>query len=309
VETRRESRGEQERIHPETAIGRACLVTGQADVLSAFYRQRIGLRELGSRDGLLMGAGERALLVLQQNPEARRAQGEAGLFHLALRLPDRPALAAALRRLLDTGTALEGFADHLVSEAVYLRDPEGNGIELYCDRPREAWFAGGALRMDTLPLDVEGLLAELPSGGGSAAALPPQTVMGHVHLRVSDLGATERFYTEALGFQLMLRFGSQAGFVSAGGYHHHVGFNTWGGPFAPRSEGPGFEEASGAPAAGQPDARQPAGLGYFSIRVPDERELERTAGRLRGRGAGVEAEAGRISVRDPSGIRVLVEAD
>jgi catechol 2,3-dioxygenase len=294
MEASREPAGEQE-INPQTVIGRVCLVTGQADALCTFYRQRIGLQELGRRDGALwLGAGERTLLVLQQDPQARKAPGQAGLFHLALRLPDRAALAAALRRLLDTGTALEGFADHLVSEAVYLRDPEGNGIELYCDRPREAWFEGGALRMDTLALDVEGLLAELPSDLRSAAALPAQTVMGHVHLRVSDLEATERFYTKALGFRLMLHFGSRAGFVSAGGYHHHVGYNTWGGPFAPRLKDP---------------AGEPAGLGYFSIEVPDARELQRTERRLLGWGARVEVEGRRLWVHDPSGIRVLVEAD
>ncbi len=281
---------ELERIHPQARIGAVCLVSIRASALAAFYRERVGLQVLARREGaVLLGAGGRTLLVLREERHAQRTHRAAGLFHLALRVPDRPALAAAVRRLTERGGAVEGFADHLVSEAVYLRDPEGNGVEIYHDRPREGWFQGGRLRMATLPLDVEGLLSELPSEGSPATGLPLQTVVGHVHLRVSDLAATEHFLTEGLGFQLTSRFGPQAGFVSAGGYHHHIGFNTWGGPFTPPPAGPA------------------AGLGYYPIQLPDARELEKAEARLRRHGFAGRAEGAALTALDPSGIRVLLE--
>lgn len=213
----------------------------------------------------------------------------AGLFHFAIRVPDRHALASVVKKLMDEATDIEGFADHLVSEAIYLRDPDSNGIEIYRDRPREEWFEQDRLRMNTLPLEVEDLLSELSSGYPETPdSLPPGTVMGHVHLRVSDLQATERFYTQVLGFNLTMRFGSRAGFVSAGGYHHHVGYNVWGGSFEPRSQ-----EASG-------------GLKYYTILLPDESELERTVGRLGLHDVVVNREGEAYAFRDPSGIQVLL---
>lgn len=283
----------REGIDPQAAIGRVCLIARRADALADFYHRRLGLRELRRTGGTVwLGVAGRALLVLRENAEARQAPREAGLYHLALRLPDRSTLAAVVRQLLEAGVAMDGFADHVVSEAAYLRDPEGNGVELYSDRPREAWFRGEELLMNTLPLDVSGLMAAAPAAEPRAAfELPPQTIVGHVHLRVTDLQATERFYTQGLGFQVMMRFGSQAGFVSAGGYHHHLGYNTWGGPFAPRAE-----ESAG-------------GLGYFTIRLPDDEEIERAAVRLEQTGLIAQCDGRALAVRDPSGILVVLEAE
>jgi catechol 2,3-dioxygenase len=278
------------RIHPESRIGRVYLESKDVEALAAFYKDRIGMVELGSRNGeILLGAGGTVLLEIGEVPEIRVQPRSAGLFHFALRLPDRPSLAGAVRRLMENGRAVEGFADHLVSEAVYLRDPEGNGVEIYRDRPRDLWFRQGRLHMDTLPLDVEDLLSADSSAAG-AASLPPRTEVGHVHLRVSDLRSTERFYTQVLGFDLTMHLGSQAGFVSAGGYHHHVGFNVWGGPFLPRS------------------GQTLGGLRFYTILLPDEPELERTADLLKHRNVKISREGETCGFHDPSGIQVVLEA-
>ncbi len=280
-------------MHPDTRIGRICLVTRRPQVLADFYRERLGLSLLAEEGrAVRLGTGERELVRLEAEPEALPRGRTAGLYHLALRVPDRPALAAALQRLLATRTPLEGAADHQVSEAVYLSDPDGNGIEIYRDRPRESWFfEDGTLRMGTDPLDVDGLLREAP---GDAPMVPAGTELGHVHLRVRDLRRSEEFYTRALGFQLMLRFGPSAGFVSAGGYHHHVGFNTWSGPLEPAPERPAV------------------GMRWFSIRLPGReatgREaLEETVSRLAGYGVAVQRDGERAWVHDPSNIRILLE--
>ncbi|MBX6378576.1 MAG: glyoxalase, partial [Clostridia bacterium] len=158
--------------------------------------------------------------------------GCTGLYHVALRLPHRTALGRVLVRLVDIGYPLEGGADHLVSEAVYLRDPEGNGLELYVDRPRETWtWDGRSVRMGTEPLDWRSLLAEGRAAG--PAGLPDEVVVGHVHLTVSRLDRAERFYHGILGLDVTLRYGPSALFLSYGGYHHHVGCNTWAGVGAP----------------------------------------------------------------------------
>jgi catechol 2,3-dioxygenase len=185
--------------------------------------------------------------------------------------------------------ALEGFADHLVSEAIYLSDPEGNGVELYRDRPRESWREpGGALRMGTYELDPDALLTELEGPE------PPEEEeegprLGHVHLEASDLAASDRFYLDALGFQLMMHMGPSASFVSAGGYHHHIGYNTWAGHLAP------------AP------ARPVLGLRHFSLLLPDSAALEAVKQRVRLAGLPWERDGRVCWLRDPSGIRLALE--
>jgi catechol 2,3-dioxygenase len=287
------STGGRDILPPGARIGSVRLESGRIEELSEFYRRRIGLKQIGRRPGLIeLGVENEILLTLEEVPEISRQPRSAGLFHFAIRLPERRTLASVVRKLLDEGTAIGGFADHLVSEALYLGDPDGNGVEIYHDRPRKEWFEQGRLRMDTLPLDLEDLLSEISSPyPGMPDSLPPGTVVGHVHLRVSDLAATERFYTHTLGYELTMRFGSQAGFVSAGGYHHHVGYNTWGGPFEPRSR-----RASG-------------GLKHFTILLPDEPELERTVGRLRVHDVEVNREGQAYAFRDPSGIQVLLRKE
>ena len=280
-------------MHPDTHIGGICLMTRHPEALAAFYRDRVGLHPLAAEGRVLrLGAGGRELVRLEAEPEAVPRGRTAGLYHLALRVPDRPSLAAVLRHLLATRTHLEGVADHRVSEAVYLADPDDNGIEIYRDRPRAEWFfEDGTLRMGTDPLDVEGLLAEAPAAGAAPSGLPPGTDLGHVHLRVRDLRRSEEFYTRVLGFRMMLRFGPSAAFVSAGGYHHHVGFNTWSGPLEPAPERPAV------------------GMRWFSIRLPDRASLEEAAGRLTGFGVAVLREGERVWARDPSNIRLLLEPE
>lgn len=199
-----------------------------------FYTEAIGLEPVadppsrGAGDPLSLGAGGRPLVVLSEvEPGAPAPPSTTGLFHLAILHPSRAELAKALRRLAEQGGRLDGASDHAVSEALYLHDPDWNGIELYRDRPKEDWpqSPDGSVGMVTLPLDVQSLIAESEAVDG--ARVHPDTVMGHVHLRVSDLERSVAFYRDELGMNLRARYGDQAAFLAAGDYHHHVGINTW----------------------------------------------------------------------------------
>lgn len=198
----------------------------------AFYTQVVGLAPLGTApDGAIrLGAGSTVLVELVADAVAApRPRGTPGLFHLAILVPDRAALAVVLRRLA-TGRVPIGASDHLVSEALYFDDPDGNGIEIYRDRPRGEWnwTADGSVAMATEALDLHKLLAEAPALVPLDQKLPAATVMGHVHLQVGDLAAARRFYVDTLGFDITTESYPGALFVSAGGYHHHLGLNVWG---------------------------------------------------------------------------------
>lgn len=205
----------------------------------AFYAGVLGLvpgsiSEAGGRTlALHAPGGAEPLLTLVETPGARpKPPGAPGLFHLALLVPDRPALARVLRRLAETRTPIHGLSDHGVSEAIYLEDPDGNGLELYADRPRERWHtADGKLVMFTRALDTGALIATTPDA--RAAGLPAGTVIGHIHLRTSSLAAAESFYTGPLGLSVSTREYPGALFLGADGYHHHVAVNTWGRPSPP----------------------------------------------------------------------------
>ncbi|MGH2978682.1 MAG: VOC family protein, partial [Solirubrobacterales bacterium] len=232
----------------------------------------------------------RPIVELAPTPDAPpRAPGTTGLFHLAILVPSRVELARALRRVSESGWRFTGASDHLVSEALYLRDPEGNGIEIYRDRAREEWrHVDGEIAMDTLPLDLEAVLEELPDDNSRAGGMPSGTRLGHVHLNVADLRSSEAFYAGALGLDVTVRGYPGALFVSAGGYHHHVGLNTWMGEGAPPPP---------------PGAR---GLDRFEIVLPSAAELDAAGQRLAA--AGVEAgrsEEG-LAVVDPAGNRLLL---
>lgn len=213
-----------EPIHPARVILRVADVEHSA----AFYRDTVGL-EIATLDldaGTLRAPGGEVLLELRraEDPAARVPERAAGLFHTAFLYPDRRALGAALRRVAASGVALTGASDHLVSEALYLHDPDGHGIELYRDRPREEWPApapGQRVAMDTIPLDVGSLLDE-----DDVTRDATGVVVGHVHLKVADVERAVEFWT-GLGMDLMARFGAQAAFLASGGYHHHIGANTW----------------------------------------------------------------------------------
>jgi catechol 2,3-dioxygenase len=273
-----------------TRLGAIRLVAGDVGLLRDFYERAIGLRALPSDDGVTpLGTGGDPLVELVSDPDAPvRPPRTTGLFHLALLVPTRADLAQALRRVFEAGWHLSGASDHLVSEALYLSDPEGNGIELYRDRPREEWpHNGDEIAMATLPLDLERLLAEAGGDAADATAMPEGTALGHVHLQVSELGSAARFWVDALGLDVTASLYPGALFVSAGGYHHHVGLNTWAGVGAPR------------PPAG---AR---GLDRFELVLPDAESVASARARLAAVADVREADGGVVAV-DPSGNPVLV---
>jgi catechol 2,3-dioxygenase len=232
-----------------------------------------------------LGTERTDVVVLRERPGARRYAGTTGLYHLAILFPSRDDLAAALARIESAGWPLQGAADHDVSEAIYLADPERNGIEIYRDRPRDQWnWIGGSVRMGTKPLDLSGLVAD------ATATVPEGTTLGHVHLHVRDLAEAERFWSRAVGLDVTSRYAGHASFLSSGGYHHHLGVNVWAGV--------------GAPAP--PD--DAAGLDHFTWFVPDAREAAAIVDRVRREGGGEgEAPEGAL-LRDPSGNRFVVLA-
>lgn len=213
-----------------TSIGRIGLRSRDADRLAAYYREVIGLQEL-SRDtgGVKLGAGGRELLEIQSDPAARPDDPRsAGLFHTAFLLPSRADLGRWLGHMSRNRFAITGASDHLVSEAVYLNDPEGNGIEVYADRASEAWPRNeGVLQMATERLDIASVLAEVPEGDGGWQGAPENSVIGHVHLRVGSPSEAEAWWRDAVGLDTITRYGPSAVFMSSGGYHHHVGANSW----------------------------------------------------------------------------------
>jgi catechol 2,3-dioxygenase len=274
-------------IHPDTNVGAVRLTVGDLARSRDFYERAIGLRATERDDGsLALGVDGEAPLIEPTADAAAppRPRGTTGLFHLAVLLPSRGDLAVALRRLAEARVALDGASDHLVSEALYLHDPDGNGIEIYRDRPRGDWpHVNGSLEMATLPLDIDGILSELPSARANDAFVPTGTRMGHVHLQVSDLDEAEAFYSGVLGFDVTVKGYAGALFVSAGGYHHHVGLNTW------NSLG------AGPPPPGA------IGLRSFEVVLPDAEELDRVLARASEAGLDPEPSDGASVVRDPSG--------
>lgn len=281
------------KIHPDTHLGYVHLTVSDLDRSIRFYEQALGFQVHQKKEGSAsLGAGGDDLLVLTEEPGAVRVPGRTGLYHFAILVPSRLALAQSLKNLVETETSMQGFADHLVSEAIYLADPDGNGIEIYRDRSKSNWkYDNGYLKMGTEPLDIEGMLAELKSSPQTWQGLEPETVLGHMHLHVADLGAAQEFYQNALGFDLMMSIIGSAAFLSAGGYHHHVGINTWNGVGAP------------APPPGA------AGLRYFTIDLPDRGAMDQLRSRLKEAQVSYESSNGGVFVRDPSenGMKFVVD--
>lgn len=258
-----------------------------------FYERAMGLRALEAGDEVArLGVDGTTVVELVSSPGApERPPRTTGLFHLAIVVPGRAALARALARVAGAGWRLTGASDHLVSEALYLNDPEGNGIEIYRDRPRSEWrYDGGSLQMSTLPLDLDGVLAELDRSESADAGMESGTRIGHVHLNVADIDQAEGFYAGVLGFDVTVRGYPGALFLSTGGYHHHIGVNTWAGPGAP------------APSEGS------RGLAWFELRASDARAVDELRSRLEGAGAEAEAVPEGLRSRDPSGNGILVRA-
>jgi catechol 2,3-dioxygenase len=246
-------------------IGAVHLRVAHLEQVRSYYERAIGLSTLDHTDGTLTLGADTPLVVLHHDHEAPPPPARTtGLFHLAILVPSRPDLARAIQRVVSAGERFTGASDHFVSEALYLRDPEGNGIEIYRDRPRDEWRyePDGELRMGTIALDLDGVMAEMP--GGKDEGMPAGTVMGHVHLHVADLGPAELFYSGRLGLDVTVRSYPGALFLSRGGYHHHIGLNTWAGQGAP------------------PPPRGSRGLEYFEIAGDAEEELSDPSGnRLR----------------------------
>src|SRR6476661_4033066 len=216
-------------ISAAARLGAVQLTVADLDRSVAYYRTQVGLAVLEQSPGRVsLGAGSATLLELAEERGARPSVGHTGLYHFALILPERTDLARWLAHAATDRVALTGLSDHFVSEALYLTDPDGHGIEIYRDRPRETWEGLVASRMTTLPLDVDALFGELADPATEPfEGLPAGTVMGHVHLKVAQIADTVGFYRDVLGFGLMAQLGGQAAFLSAGGYHHHIGANTW----------------------------------------------------------------------------------
>jgi catechol 2,3-dioxygenase len=268
-----------------TALGAVHLTVSDLSRSLAYYEQSVGLQALDREDGRAsLGAGGTVLLVLVEEGGARPALGFTGLYHFALLVAQRRDLAGWLAHAARDRVPLVGLSDHYVSEALYLSDPDGHGIEIYWDRPREVWEGQVAARMTTVALDVESLLGELddprtvPFDG-----LPSGTVMGHVHLKVAAIPETVAFYRDALGFGLMARLGDQAAFLGAGGYHHHIGANTW--------------ESAGAP----PPPPGTAALRHATIVLPDAAARDAVVGRLEQHGHAPDQSGEAPLVRDPAG--------
>lgn len=283
------------KISPKLQLGPIWLKAKDLDLMLSFYEHDWGLTVL-RRDGAIVELGaaksREPILVLRDSPNAEKPpQDAAGLYHYALLVPDRRSLAAAYISLGNAGVIFDGFADHLVSEALYLTDPEGNGIEIYTDRERERWRfdEDGHVDMATQPLDLDSLLKELPGPQrDNAKAIAGETRVGHVHLKVTDLQRSIAFYRTVLRLDLMRYYGSAA-FLSAGGYHHHIGMNTW--------------ESLG----GKPVSKSWAGLEQFTMNVPQE-NLKELSSVLAESPYVANQGAGQLFISDPDGIELVLTA-
>lgn len=226
----------------QATIGTIYLNVANLEKMLTFYQEVIGL-QIHHQDNKRahLGVGAEDLLVLTETPDHKWLRGITGLFHFAILVPSRLQLAKSLRRIAETKTALQGLSEHHVSEAIYLADPEGNGIEIYRDRPREDWYVDGEFRLITERMDVDGVMSTLNDRNYHWEGLPSGTIMGHIHLHVASVAGSERFYRDVLGMDVMINAGS-ATFMSYDGYHHHLGANIWGGRNLPTEKSLGLDQ-------------------------------------------------------------------
>jgi catechol 2,3-dioxygenase len=287
-------------IHPDTCLGAVSLAVRDLESQIGFYQQLLGLH-LHSQKGnqAALGTTSRVLLRLEEHPNLNRYPRVTGLYHLAIVFPSQGQLAQVVARLMNARYPISP-TDHIMTKAIYLDDAEGNGVELYAESPEDGtWFmtednyyarrTDGSLSNGREPLDLEALFSHLPDSERLDAPIPEDTHMGHVHLHVSHIEQALNFYHGVLGFDIMGETAAfQMAFVSAGGYHHHIGLNTWQGVGAP------------------PLPPEALGLRYFSVRLPDQEALEVVVGRIDA--AGIEYHRSRDSIllKDPSqnGVRL-----
>ncbi len=281
---------QQNVLDPATRVGLVTIAVSSLERSLSYYRDGLGftVKEQNEQVMFLGPAAGIPLLALVEQPNAQpQPANTTGLYHFAILLPTRKDLGRILSHIVGSHMPLDGYADHLVSEALYLSDPDGNGIEVYRDRPRSTWLIhNGQVAMASDPIDLEGLMAEGRQDTSEWARLPAQTTLGHVHLRVANIQQAEQFYHQILGFAIMLHMPG-ALFVSAGGYHHHIGLNTWqsrNGPQPPHNA---------------------VGLRFFTIQLPDAAELAKVLARLQAAGWPVEQQEEGISLRDPWGNKLL----
>jgi len=283
------------RLPAEARIGLVRLKISTLHRAAPFYMDVLGLQTVGeAAHQLQLGVAPGApLIVLDETPGAvRKPARTTGLYHIAILVPSRVDLARIVMRFIETQYPLQGASDHGVSEALYLADPDGNGIEIYADRPAAVWprangAPDGALAMVTEPLDMQGLLNLLGERKESAGLLPGAQI-GHIHLHVSRLAEAEAFYRDRLGLEVMQHYGGSAAFLSAGGYHHHIGINTWAGVGAP------------------PPPTSAVGLSYFTLQLPDQPALQRLIGRLSDSGVVLTPAENGFMLADPSGNQILL---
>jgi catechol 2,3-dioxygenase len=276
-------------IDPTTTLGVVTLSVADLQRSVDYYQRAIGMAVLSrSADSVTFGVGSLPLLRLHEVTGARLVRRATGLYHFAIRVPSRHALARVIRHFADSNVRISGASDHIFSEALYLSDPDGHGIEIYRDRPRDTWYdQQGRLQGGTDPLDLQGILGELTDNELPWDGLATGTDMGHIHLQVADIRAAEHFYLDILGFERMIGMPT-ASFVSAGGYHHHVGMNTW----------------AGIGVAAPPEAA--ARLLSYEIMLPNAEALNTVLDRVRTAGLSLTEDAHGWAVRDPSANVVLL---
>ena len=272
------------KLHQDTKLGYVHLTISEMDRSIDFYQRSLGFKLHRQDKGVsYLGAGDDDLLALTEIPGAKYIPRRSGLYHFAILTPSRQALAMSLRNLIDTETPMQGGADHLVSEALYLADPDGNGIEIYRDRPRSEWqYENGSLKMGTDPLDYRGILSEADRVQGAWNGLETDTRLGHMHLHVANLVEVTDFYENVIGFDFLINYMGSASFLSVGGYHHHIGLNVWNGIGAP------------------PPPPDSVGLRYFTVRLVDENECSKLLDRLEENQIDYNSTSEGILVRDPS---------
>ncbi|SFA70155.1 MULTISPECIES: VOC family protein [unclassified Bacillus (in: firmicutes)] len=273
---------------PATHIGHVHLLVSDLEKSKAFYKETLGLKVLSENAARVEFTADevKPLLVIEREEDSvPRLPRSTGLFHMAFLVPERKDLAKVLLHLLQLRYPLQGASDHLFSEAIYLADPDGNGIEIYRDRAPEEWvWDGDELPFVSDPIDIEGLLSD--ARNESWNEFPADTVMGHVHLNVNDLQKAKEFYHDALGFNITVPFRHQALFVGSNGYHHHLGLNTWNGTNAPIP------------------LKNSLGLKLFTIVVPSQEEMAVMVERLQSMDYDVMLENGKAIVKDSAGITV-----
>ncbi len=279
-------------IHKGTHIGSVTLKVRNLENLVSFYTETIGLKVLSKTDSvaLLTADGKTPLIILEGNSALQqRPVKSAGLYHLALLVPSRKDLANILYHFIKRNTQLLGASNHKFSEAIYLQDPENNGIEVYRDVDRTEWVRdeNGKLPAVSEPLDVHALLEEREEDAWNG--LPQNTVMGHVHLNVVNIPEAEQFYVNVLGFEEQTRMANHALFISAGGYHHHIALNTWNGPNAMLAQ----EDATG--------------LLQYEIIVPAKDELQNLMSALKRNQIPYIVEGSSVILKDPAGNGVVIK--